>query len=74
MKEKSTERLNLRVTKEQKTVLDSLASAAGLSMTAYILYKVGEAAGDEVGKRILQSARQNRHSPSEQQERIPEFD
>jgi len=47
-----TERVNLRVTPEEKARLETAAAAAGMTMTAYILFKLGEIAGEAIGAAI----------------------
>jgi uncharacterized protein (DUF1778 family) len=47
-----TERVNLRFSPEEKARLETAAAAAGMTMTAYILFKLGEVAGEAIGTAI----------------------
>jgi len=47
-----TEYIGIRVTPEEKEALKSLAAAAGLTLTGFLL---GEALGDKLGEQYLKS-------------------
>lgn len=51
-----TERIDLRVTPEEKSALNSAAVAAGMTLTGYLLYKVGELAGEAIADSIIKKA------------------
>lgn len=48
-----TERIELRATPEEKQALTSAAAAAGLTLTGFILYKIGEIAGEALADHIV---------------------
>lgn len=48
-----TERINLRATPEEKKALSNAAAAAGMTMTAYLLFKIGEIAGEAIADQII---------------------
>lgn len=52
-----TERINLRATPEEKKALSSAAAAAGMSMTAYLLFKIGEIAGEAIADQIKKGSK-----------------
>jgi uncharacterized protein (DUF1778 family) len=47
-----TERISMRFTPEEKARLQTAAAAAGMTITAYILFKLGEVAGEAIGTAI----------------------
>ena len=49
-----TERIDLRVTPEEKTIIQTAAATAGLTITAYLLAQIGLAVGDAIGKAIVE--------------------
>lgn len=51
--EQKTERITIRVTPEMKDKLQKAASAVGLSLSAYLLYRGGYSIGDEIGQKIV---------------------
>jgi uncharacterized protein (DUF1778 family) len=53
-----TERIDLRVTPEEKSALSSAAAAVGMTLTGYLLFKVGELAGEALGDAIVKKAKQ----------------
>ena len=48
-----TERIEIRATPEEKQALTSAAAAAGLTLTGYILFKLGEFAGEAIADQIV---------------------
>lgn len=52
-----TDYIGIRVTPEEKKAIFENASALGLSVSAFL---IGLAAGDKVGKMILDSRKQNK--------------
>lgn len=48
-----TERIDLRVTPEEKQALTKAAAAVGMTVSGYLLYKVGEMAGEALGDAII---------------------
>lgn len=48
-----TERIELRATPEEKQALTSAAAAAGLTLTGYILFKLGEIAGEAIADQVI---------------------
>lgn len=47
-----SERIELRATKEEKQALEKAAKAAGMTVTAFILFMLGEVAGEAIGTAI----------------------
>lgn len=45
----------MRVTPEQRDTIKAAASAAGLTMSAYMLFKLGISAGEALGDAIIKS-------------------
>ena len=50
-----TEVVRMRVTPEQRDTIKAAATAAGLSMSAYMLYKLGVSAGEALGDAIIKA-------------------
>lgn len=50
---KRTERIDLRVTPEEKEQIKQAALTAGLTVTGLLMAKIGELAGDMIGKAII---------------------
>lgn len=52
-----SEVVRMRVTEEQRDTIKAAAKAAGLTMSAYMLYKLGVTAGEALGDVIVKSAK-----------------
>ena len=52
-----TEVVRMRVTPEQRDNIKAAAPAAGMTMTAYMLFKLGMSAGEALGDAIIKSAK-----------------
>lgn len=52
-----TEDLHVRLTPDEKKELLSRASVAGMTLTAYLLFCAGIAAGDLLGQKVVQRKR-----------------
>lgn len=50
---KRTERIEIRATPEEKKALTAASAAAGLTMTAFLLLKIGEVAGEAIADKII---------------------
>lgn len=57
---KRSERIELRATPEEKKALTSAAAAAGLTLTGYILFKLGEIAGGALADSIKKDGQKGR--------------
>lgn len=52
---KRTERIEFRVTPEEKQALTTAAAAAGLTLTGYMIYRLAEVTGEMLGDAIVKS-------------------
>jgi len=52
-----TEVVRMRVTEEQRDTIKQAAKAAGLTMSAYMLYKLGVTAGEALGDAIIKASK-----------------
>lgn len=56
-KKPKSEVVRFRASKEQQERIKTAAAAAGLTMSAYILWKLGEVAGDVIADAILKGGK-----------------